>query len=113
MGAEEVVAGAHRDAHEPVLERRFEPEAGQPFETLEKHLLNDVLHLGLAAGIAAGGGEDARLMASDEDFKGLRPSRTERTKPLSDRGSAGTIEAPSSAECGGGSVQGVGPVAGA
>lgn len=71
VSAEEVVAGSDGDAHEPVFEGGFEAEAGEAFEGFEEDFLDDVFDFVFAAGVAAGGGEDAGLMAQDEMFEGL------------------------------------------
>jgi len=54
-----------------MLEWSLEPEAGKPFKGLQKDFLDDVLNLVLATGVATGGGENARLVTSDEFLEAI------------------------------------------
>ena len=62
MCAQEIVTSPNGQTHEPVLERGVAAKAVQFMKRLEKHFLDDVFDFTFAAGVAAGGGEDTRLV---------------------------------------------------
>jgi hypothetical protein len=66
VAAQKIVAGADGEAHEPVFKRSVAPKAGEFLEGFHPDFLNDVFNFGFAAGVAAGGGEDARGIFDDE-----------------------------------------------
>ena len=72
VGAEEIVAGAYRQAHEPMLKGRLAPETRQLLEGLDENLLDDVLHFALPPRVAAGGGKNARLILDNQRLEAGR-----------------------------------------
>jgi hypothetical protein len=79
MNAQEIIAGADRHPHEPVVERCLEPKSRKALECFHEHLLDDVLDLILAAGVSPRGREDPRLVPHDEVFE--LPWRPREHKP--------------------------------
>src|SRR5437867_1352850 len=69
MGAKGVIAGAHGEAHEPMIEGGFAAKAAQLMKSLGPDFLHDVLNFAFAARIAADGGEEARRILPDERLK--------------------------------------------
>src|SRR5690349_10893269 len=66
MAAQEIVAGPHREPHQPVFERSFAAKTLQLLIGFEPHLLDDVLDLTFAPGITAGSSKDAGRIFLDQ-----------------------------------------------
>src|SRR6266852_3761130 len=69
MAAQKVVTGAHRQAHQPMFERRFAAKTTQLQVSLAPNLLDNVFDFRLATGITARGGKDARRITGDQRFE--------------------------------------------
>ena len=65
MAAEEIVTGAHGQAHEPMFERRLATKALQLLEGLEPDFLSDIFDFAFPPRVAAGRGKDARRVFLD------------------------------------------------
>ena len=69
VGAQKIVAGAHGQPHEPMFEGRVAAKAAQFLKRLKENFLDNVLDFAFAAGVTAGGGEDARLIFLHQRLK--------------------------------------------
>ena len=63
--AQEIVAGADGEAHEPVFEGRIAAEGGEMAVGFGPDFLDDVFDLAFAAGVTARGGEEAGGIFAD------------------------------------------------
>ena len=82
MLAQEIVAGAHSHAHEPVLEGRIAPEAGKFVKGLRPDLLNDVFDFVFTAGVAAGGRKQSWGIFGHERLKARSVAAQHRANQL-------------------------------
>ena len=67
--AEEVVAGADGQAHEPVFEGGVAAVGAEFLESFDEDFLGDVFDFVFAAGVAADGAKNFRLIFGDELFE--------------------------------------------
>lgn len=68
---EKIVAGMDGESHQPMLEWCLAPETAKALVCFGKNLLHDVLHLLLATGMPARGGEQFRLITTDKNAEGI------------------------------------------
>src|SRR5581483_4739832 len=66
MPSQEVLARANRQAHQPVLEGSVAAEAGQLLKRFKPYLLDNILHLAFAPGVATRRRENPRRILHDQ-----------------------------------------------
>ena len=66
MGSKKIVARPDRQAHQPMLERRFASKTAELLERLDPNLLHDIFHLAFAPGITARGAKNPRRIFLDQ-----------------------------------------------